>query len=123
MLSTHNKSYLSLCMQVQIFPTHINFRYEFENGSINVDERNVMEIQIEPRKVLSIYDGYKINVVMPLHITVFCPTLGLPSRHFVLLPSYFKCSAIEVSIKKTSSLCRFYFLFENKNTALRTKVQ
>lgn len=58
-----------------------------------------MEIQIEPRKVLSIYDGYKINVVMPLHITVFEPTLGLLSRHFVLLSSYFKCSAIEVSIK------------------------
>lgn len=99
MLSRPTHIKLSASMYGRTTISNSYFRYEFANGSINIDERNVMEIQFEPRKVLSSYDGYKINVFMPLHITVFCPTLGLTSRHFVLSPSYFKFSAIEVSIK------------------------
>lgn len=43
------------------------FRYAFENGSINNDERTAMEIQVEPRKVFSSCGGYEINVVIALH--------------------------------------------------------
>lgn len=48
-------------MEVQKFNSY--FRYAFENGSINNDERTAMEIQVEPRKDFSSCGGYEIIVV------------------------------------------------------------
>lgn len=39
-------------MEVQKLNSY--FRYAFENGSINNDERTAMEIQVEPRKFLAV---------------------------------------------------------------------
>lgn len=76
-------SSLSLCMELQKLNSY--FRNAFENGSINNDEQTAMEIQVEPRKNFSSCGGYEINVVIALHVTIFCPTLRLPSRAFVFI--------------------------------------